>query len=136
MLRRPGGSSKKTTARAEAARRNRSGSEKRACRLLEQTTSPDPIAHRRCNVATHTINRVAIYARISTTNHGQDVSMQLRELREYCERRRWKIGAEYVDVGISGAKERRPRLDELMRHAHRHNFSAVIVWRFDRMALS
>jgi len=87
-------------------------------------------------VATHTINRVAIYARISTTNHGQDVSMQLRELREYCERRRWKIGAEYVDVGISGAKERRPRLDELMRHAHRHNFSAVIVWRFDRMARS
>jgi DNA invertase Pin-like site-specific DNA recombinase len=62
--------------------------------------------------------------------------MQLRELREYCARRGWGIAAEYVDVGISGAKERRPRLDELMRHAHRHNVSVVIVWRFDRMARS
>jgi len=42
-------------------------------------------------MATHTINRVAIYARISTTNHGQDVSMQTRELRDYCERRGWIV---------------------------------------------
>jgi len=62
--------------------------------------------------------------------------MQLRELREYCERRGWEITAEYVEVGISGAKERRPRLDEMMRDAHRPRFSAVIVWRSDRMARS
>jgi DNA invertase Pin-like site-specific DNA recombinase len=62
--------------------------------------------------------------------------MQLRELREYCQRRGWEIAAEYVDLGISGAKERRPRLDELMRDAHHRRFSAVIVWRFDRMARS
>jgi len=65
-------------------------------------------------MATHTINRAAIYARVSTTNHGQDVSMQTRELRDYCERRGWTVTGEYMDTGISGAKDRRPELDRLM----------------------
>ena len=79
--------------------------------------------------------RIAVYARVSTT-HGQDPEMQLRELREYCQRRNWDIGEEYVDVGISGAKEKRPELDRLLAHAHRRNFDAVVVWRFDRFARS
>ncbi len=36
--------------------------------------------------------KIAIYARVSTSN-GQDPEMQLRELREYCERRGWEIAA-------------------------------------------
>ena len=32
--------------------------------------------------------------------------MQLRELREYCERRGWTVAGEYVDAGISGAKDK------------------------------
>ena len=40
--------------------------------------------------------------------HGQSPEMQLRELREYCERRGWTVAGEYVDTGISGAKDRRP----------------------------
>ncbi len=87
-------------------------------------------------MATHTINRVAIYARISTTNHGQDVSMQTRELRDYCERRGWTVTGEYVDAGISGAKDRRPELDRLMADAHKRRFDAVAVWKFDRFARS
>ena len=87
-------------------------------------------------MATHTINRVAIYARISTTNHGQDVSMQTRELRDYCERHGWTVVSEYVDTGISGAKDRRPELDRLMADAHKRRFDIVIVWRFDRFARS
>lgn len=78
---------------------------------------------------------VAAYARVSTLN-GQDPEMQLRELREYCRRRGWTIIMEYVDVGISGAKERRPELDRLLADAHRRHFDAVIVWRFDRFARS
>jgi len=58
--------------------------------------------------------RVAIYARVSTANNGQDPTMQTRELREYCERRGWQVFAEYVDVGVSGSKERRVELDELI----------------------
>jgi DNA invertase Pin-like site-specific DNA recombinase len=80
--------------------------------------------------------RVAIYARVSTLNHGQDVGMQTRELKEYCERRGWQISAEYVDVGISGSKEKRPQLDKLMADAHQRRFDAVIVWKFDRFARS
>ena len=80
--------------------------------------------------------RAAIYARVSTANHGQDPTMQTRELREYCERRGWQITCEYVDVGISGAKERRPELDRLLADAHRRRFDAVVVWKFDRFARS
>ena len=57
--------------------------------------------------------RVALYSRVSTTN-GQDPEMQLRELREYCQRRGWTVVREYVDAGISGTKEKRPELDQLM----------------------
>lgn len=84
----------------------------------------------------HQNTRVAIYARVSTTNHGQDVTLQTRELREYCERRGWTVAGEYIDVGISGAKEKRPELDRLMTDAHRGRFDVVSVWRFDRFARS
>ena len=79
--------------------------------------------------------KVALYARVSTTN-GQDPTMQTRELKEYCERRGWKLAGEYVDTGISGAKEKRPELDRLMADAHRRRFDAVVVWKFDRFARS
>jgi len=80
--------------------------------------------------------RVAIYARVSTANSGQDPSMQTRELREYADRRGWKLAGEYVDIGISGSKEKRPELDRLMADAHKRRFDAVCVWRFDRFARS
>src|ERR1700720_3602255 len=79
--------------------------------------------------------KIAIYARVST-NNGQDPEMQLRELRDYCQRRGWEGTREYVDVGISGVKEKRPELDKLIADAHRRHFDAVVVWRFDRFARS
>jgi DNA invertase Pin-like site-specific DNA recombinase len=87
-------------------------------------------------MAIHSITRTALYARISTSNNGQSPEMQLRELREYCERRGWSIAGEYVDLRISGTKEKRPELDRLMSDAHRRRFDAVIVWKFDRFARS
>jgi DNA invertase Pin-like site-specific DNA recombinase len=80
--------------------------------------------------------KVAIYARVSTANNGQDPTMQTRELREYADRRGWKLAGEYVDIGISGSKEKRPQLDRLMADAHKRKFDAVCVWRFDRFARS
>jgi DNA invertase Pin-like site-specific DNA recombinase len=79
--------------------------------------------------------RTALYARVSTAN-GQSPEMQLRELREYVARRGWEIAAEYVDVGISGTREKRPQLDKLLADAHRRRFDAVVVWRYDRFARS
>jgi DNA invertase Pin-like site-specific DNA recombinase len=80
--------------------------------------------------------RVAIYARVSTANNGQDPTMQTRELREYAERRGWTIAGEYVDIGHHGHIEKRPELDRLMADAHRRLFDIVVVWKFDRFARS
>lgn len=79
--------------------------------------------------------RTALYARVSTAN-GQSPEMQLRELREYVARRGWEAAGEYVDAGISGARERRPALDRLLADARRRRFDAVVVWRYDRFARS
>jgi DNA invertase Pin-like site-specific DNA recombinase len=80
--------------------------------------------------------KIALYARVSTTDKGQDPEMQLRELREYCERRKLEIVREYVDNGISGSKESRPELNRLMADANRRKFDGVLVWKFDRFARS
>ncbi len=80
--------------------------------------------------------RIAIYARVSTGHGAQSPEMQIRELREYCKRRGWKITHEYCDVGISGTQESRPQLDKLLTDAHHRRFDAVVVWKFDRFARS
>src|SRR6266567_472396 len=80
--------------------------------------------------------KAAIYARVSTLNHGQDPQMQLRELKEYCTRRAWEITSEYIDSGISGAKDSRPELNRMMADALKRRFDAVVCWKFDRFARS
>jgi DNA invertase Pin-like site-specific DNA recombinase len=80
--------------------------------------------------------RLAIYARVSTSNHGQDVNLQLRELRQFAEARGWPVAGEYVDAGVSGTKDSRPELNRLMADAHKRRFEVVCVWRFDRFARS
>src|SRR5713226_4218279 len=62
--------------------------------------------------------------------------MQLEEVRAYCERREWKIVGEYVDTGISGAKEHRPALDRLLITCRKRLVDAVVVYRYDRFARS
>ena len=79
--------------------------------------------------------RVAIYARVSTLN-GQHTDVQARELREYAQRRGWKIVAEYSDEGISGARERRPQLDRLWVDCRKRKVDVVLVYRYDRFARS
>lgn len=80
--------------------------------------------------------RAAIYARVSTSNNGQNPEMQLGELREYCQRRGWEVAGEYVDAGISGTKEHRPQLDVLLAACRKRRVDAVVVYRYDRFARS
>jgi DNA invertase Pin-like site-specific DNA recombinase len=80
--------------------------------------------------------RVAPYARVSTADKGRDPRVQTLELQEYCQRRGWSVAGEYVDIGISGTKEKRPELDRLMADAQRRRFDAVLCWKFDRFARS
>src|SRR4051812_45674961 len=67
--------------------------------------------------------KVALYARVST--HEQTAENQLLELRVYVAARGWSA-VEYVDEGVSGAKDRRPALDQLVSDVHRHKVQAVV----------
>ena len=80
--------------------------------------------------------KCAIYARVSTNNGQQSPDMQLQALREYCQTRGLHIYHEYVDEGISGAKDSRPALNQLMDDARKRKFDTVLVWKFDRFARS
>ena len=46
--------------------------------------------------------RVALYARVSTSNHGQDVTLQTRELKEFIQHSGWQLNGAYVDLGLPG----------------------------------
>lgn len=79
--------------------------------------------------------RAAIYARVSTLA-GQSPQMQLDVLREFAARRELAVAAEFVDHGVSGARDHRPELDRLMAGARPRAFDVVLVYRFDRFARS
>ena len=74
--------------------------------------------------------RAAIYARVSTFD--QEPENQLQELRRYVEARQW-TAVEYVDRGVSGAKDKRPALDQLVADAKRRRFDVLVCWRLDRL---
>jgi len=80
--------------------------------------------------------RAALYGRVSTTGHGQDVGLQLDELRQVALQRGWEVVEEYVDEGISGTKASRPALDEMMDAARRGKLDVVAVWKLDRLGRS
>lgn len=79
--------------------------------------------------------RCALYARVSTSR-DQSPALQLDELRHLAAQRGWELVGEYVDVGVSGAKDRRPQLDRMMAEVLRGRIDVVAVWRFDRFARS
>jgi DNA invertase Pin-like site-specific DNA recombinase len=74
--------------------------------------------------------RCAVYARVSTSE--QTCDNQLIELRRYVEARGW-TGTEFVDSGVSGAKDKRPALDALLKDEKRRRFDVLVVWRLDRL---
>ena len=74
--------------------------------------------------------RAALYARVSTLD--QEPENQLAELRRYGAARGW-TAQEYVDRGVSGAKDKRPALDGLICDAKRRRFDVLVCWRLDRL---
>ena len=80
--------------------------------------------------------RAALYARVSTSNHGQDVGLQLEELRQVAAQRGWTVAEEFVDAGISGARTQRPALDRMLAAAREGRVDVVAIWKLDRLARS
>ena len=82
-----------------------------------------------------TITTAALYGRVSTTNHQQDVELQMEELRRVADQNGWQT-VEFIDNGVSGAKDTRPALDDMMAAVRGGTVGVVLCWRFDRFARS
>ncbi len=79
--------------------------------------------------------RVALYARVSTLDKGQDPETQLRPLREYADRRGFETTGEYIDTA-SGTTEDRTQYKLMLAAARKRIIDVVLVWRYDRFARS
>jgi DNA invertase Pin-like site-specific DNA recombinase len=81
-----------------------------------------------------TARRAALYVRVSTDR--QTVENQIAALRKVADARGWQIIETFNDAGISGAKARRPGLDEMLKQAQRGRFDVVMAWAIDRIGRS
>lgn len=82
--------------------------------------------------------RVAVYARVSTTEQaeeGYSIDEQTRILNEWCNENGYVVYKEYVDRGISGKSvSARPALQQLLMDAKKKEFDIVVVWKMNRLA--
>lgn len=80
------------------------------------------------------MKRAAVYSRVSTAD--QHPESQLLDLEQLAEQRGFQIVQRYVDHGVSGARARRPGLDQMLADARQAKFDVVLVWACDRVARS
>ncbi len=78
------------------------------------------------------MTKVAIYARVSTTDKNQDPETQLLPAREYCKRADWEIAGIYIDKARAKDFARRVQWAKLLEDARRLEFKVVLVFRLDR----
>lgn len=85
------------------------------------------------------MNRVALYARVSTLEQaesGYSINEQLDKMRKYCDAKGWIVTDEYIDAGFSGSNLERPNMNRLTRNAKLRLFDAVLVYKLDRLSRS
>lgn len=81
-----------------------------------------------------TENRVALYARVSTRDKGQETETQLTQLRDFCQRQGWTITHEYIDQ-VSGKRgDNRPQFQQMFSDASQRKFDLVLFWALDRLS--
>nr|DAU11153.1 MAG TPA: integrase [Caudoviricetes sp.] len=86
-----------------------------------------------------TINKVAIYVRVSTTNQaeeGYSIDEQKDKLKSYCQIKDWNVYKVYTDGGFSGSNTERPALEKLIKDAKNKKFDTVLVYKLDRLSRS
>jgi len=79
------------------------------------------------------VEKVALYARVSTKDGRQDTEIQLIALREYCRKQGWEIGSEYVDHETGGTSKR-PHFQRMFADARTRKFDLVLFWSLDRLS--
>jgi DNA invertase Pin-like site-specific DNA recombinase len=77
--------------------------------------------------------KVAIYARVSTKDKGQDTENQLSQLREFASRQHWQITREYVDRE-TGCKSDREQFQQMFADASKRRFDLLLFWSLDRLS--
>jgi len=81
----------------------------------------------------HQNTRVAIYARVSTKDKGQEVENQLRQLREFSTLQGWTIVREFVDHE-TGSTNDRADFQAMFREASQRKFDVLLFWALDRLS--
>lgn len=79
-----------------------------------------------------------IYARVSTAEQveGTSLDSQVAQCEAYARAQGWKVAGRFVDEGVSGAKARRPALDNLISRVNSGHIDVVIVAKLDRIGRS
>jgi DNA invertase Pin-like site-specific DNA recombinase len=81
----------------------------------------------------HQNTRVAIYARVSTKDKGQEVENQLRQLCEFSDLQGWNVTREYVDHE-TGSTNDRAEFQAMFRDASQRKFDVLLFWALDRLS--
>jgi DNA invertase Pin-like site-specific DNA recombinase len=81
----------------------------------------------------HQNTRVAIYARVSTKDKGQEVENQLGQLREFSALQGWNVIREYVDHE-TGSTNDRGEFQAMFRDASQRKFDVLLFWALDRLS--
>lgn len=76
--------------------------------------------------------KVALYARVSTKDKGQDCENQLAQLRDFAAKQGWEVAYEFVDQR-SGKNGDRPQFQKMLDAASRHEFGCLLFWSLDRL---
>lgn len=73
--------------------------------------------------------RVAIYARVSTSDRDQNVETQLMPLREFAQAQGWEVYEEYLDRASATDLAHRAEWKRLLDDASKRRFDLLLVWR-------
>lgn len=82
------------------------------------------------------MNKVALYARVSTDQQSTGLESQVRILKDYCQKNEILNYEIFMDEGISGTKSSRPALDRMMVAVNQGEVGSVVVYSFSRFVRS
>ncbi len=77
--------------------------------------------------------RIALYARVSTTDKDQNPETQLMHLRAIAQAHGHEIVAEYVDEATGRTVKGRPQYQAMMKDAQAHRFQGIMAYKLDRL---